>query len=467
MFGKPRHLLRILPALALLGAACAEEQPGVPPPLDQLYFPTGITLTPDQSMLLVVSSNLDLRFRSGVLHAFDVAKIDALADAATAPNCPPEAPGCSPGRELDLSPAALGTVEIGNFGGDVAIAELPGGALRAFVPLRTSGDVVAVEVGTDGTDRLRCANPGEERCQGPHFPRPDPYGVVAAQGNVYVSHVGRDNNDKPQAAIAAAFANDPVWTGGGGSLTLIGLGQQSIGGIATHCGAGEQPNCTLFASGRSVEDGLNPIHLFDFRAGELRSGPVFTRNVFTQQRGLDSRGIAAATSGTSVYVASRFPAALATVDVSRVATAPAPACVVAPGEVLPGGACPEGPVPLDGEQEPRFVTADLVPSPPAPNAVRVIPRTLSDGSSSDLVVVTVDEGLALFDTRTGTFAGAIEQVGSAPASLAARTFEDGRVRLYVPSFGRGTLSVVDVPDPLRPGNARVVAILGRLQEGAF
>ena len=474
MFGKLRHFPRLIPAALALAAAgaCSEQPPDVPPALNQLYFPTGIALTPEvpgqEQLLLVVSSNLDLRFRSGVLHAFDRATIDQLADTATAPNCPPEAPGCSPGRAPDLSSALRGAVEIGSFGGDVAVAQLPAGGLRAFVPVRAEGDVVAVDVDPGaGTSQLRCAHAGAPGCIGVPFPRLDPFGVVTAQGNVYVSHIGRDTNDSPEAVVGAAFADAPMWSGGAGAFSVIGLGEHAVGGISARCGAGEPATCTLFASGRSLEDGFNPVYLFDFRAGELRSGPVFSRNVFSQQRGLDTRGIAASSAGDRVFVASRFPAGLATIDVSRISTAPTPGCVVPPGASLPGGACPEGPVPLDGEREPRFVTADLVPSPAAPNAVFVLPRTLSDGTSSDLVILTVEQGLAFFDTRTGTFAGAVEQVGSAPAALAAAARPDGSVRLYVPSFGRGTLSVVDIPDPLRPGNARVVAILGRQQEGAF
>lgn len=468
MFAWSRPLSRLLPALALLVTACAEEQPGIPPPLEQLYFPTGIALTPEVAgqpqHLLVVSSNLDLRYRAGVLHAFDVAAIDALAEGAQAPNC--QVPGCSPGRVTDFGSALSGTVEIGDFGGEVAVAQLESGALRAFVPMRASRQVVAVEIGADG--QLSCAMQGDGRCAGPVFRRPDPYTVLTAAGNVYVGHIGRDNDDRPEAAVGAAFADADMWTGGGGGFELVGLGEQAIGGIASHCaGEGDAASCTLFASTRSFEQGFNPLYLFDFRPGELRSGAVFSRNVYGQQRGLDSRGVAASSSGAAVYIASRFPDALATVDVTRVSEAPVPGCVVPPGAALPGGACPEDPVPLDGAAEPRFVVADLVAAPAAPNTARVLPRTLPDGTTSDLVVLTAGDGLALFDMRTGTLAGAIEQVGNSPSALAARTLPDGSVRLYVPSFGGGTLAVVDIPDPLQPGRARVIAILGRVQEGGF
>ena len=108
----------------------------------------------------------------------------------------------------------------------------------------------------------------------------------------------------------------------------------------------------------------------------------------------------------------------------------------------------------------------MVALPPSPNVVVTIPRQLPDGSNSDLVIVTVERGLRFYDTRSGTVAGAVEEGGKAPSSVAWRPHGTG-VRLYVPSFGRGTLAVIDVPDLFRPADARVVANLGRVQEGGF
>ena len=92
-------------------------------------------------------------------------------------------------------------------------------------------------------------------------------------------------------------------------------------------------------------------------------------------------------------------------------------------------------------------------------------RALPGGGASDLVLVTTANGIAFFDGRAGVLAGSVEEVGS-PSAFAVRQNGEG-VRLYVPSFNRGTLAVVDVPDLTRPAGARVVAILGAQQEGAF
>ena len=282
-----------------------------------------------------------------------------------------------------------------------------------------------------------------------------------------MGHVGRDNDDDPIGGIGAALIDAPFWSGRDDGFTFIGLADEPIGGLAIGgCdGADGGRRCTLFATGRSVEDGVNPIYLFDFAPGQLRTSPVFARNLFAQQRGFDTRGVAVSTTGDWVYIASRFPSAVATVDVSSIERTGNDACVVPPGELVPPeGSCPAEPA--APAEEPRFVTTDLVPAPAGTNAVAVIPRMLPDGTPSDLVVVTTEVGLWFYDTRTGLPAGSVEEVGSAPSAAVFR-LEGTGARLYVPSFGHGTLAVVDVPDLFRPASAQVVAILGRRQEGAF
>lgn len=470
--GISRLLLPLLPALAFAGAACVEELPQAAPPRDQLYFPSGAALSPEGAdggqLLLVASSNFDLRYRAGVLHAFDVAAIDELvANAPPAPNCPAEAPRCSPAIIGSFGEALVGAVEIGSFAGEVAIGERAGAGapLRAFVPVRNDETVVAVDVDPAAPGVLSCVRASGDRCVGPRFPRRDPFSVVAAEGNVYVGHVGRDNDDDPIGGIGAALVDAPFWAGGEDGFAFIGLADEPIGGLAVGgCADGNGARrCTLYATGRSVEDGVNPIYLFDFAPGQLRTSPVFARNLFAQQRGFDTRGVAVSTSGDWIYVASRFPSAVATVDVTTIERPASEGCVVPPGELVPPeGSCP-GEAPIT---EPRLATANLVPAPAGTNAVVTIPRMLPDGTPSDLVVVTTEEGLWFYDTRTGLPAGSVEEVGTAPAAAVFR-LEGAGARLYVPSFGHGTLAVVDVPDLFRPASARVVAILGRRQEGAF
>lgn len=450
----------------LLWAGCAEEEAGRSPPLDSLYFPTGATLTPAEGAprrLLVVSGNTDLRFRSGVLHAFDVEWIDQQIAAAPLPaDCPPETPACRPKRVESLAGGLVGAVEIGDFGGEIAVVNL-GGGQRAFVPIRSTDSVVAVEIDS-ATGAMSCAIRGGTDCRtrGVRFPRFDPFSVATAEGNVYVGHIGTDLDHR--GVIGAAAVDAPMWTGEGGRFTEIKLPTAPPGGLAI--GAcreeAEGRTCTLFASGRSLREGLDPIFLFDFREGVLQAGPLLSRNVFSQQRGVEARGLSVSTNGNFVYEAIRLPDALATIDVSRVDTSPPPGCVIPVGEELPPEGCEGEAQPLDGVAEPRFVTANLTTMPPGPNVVLSIPR----GPSDELVLVTTEEGLMFYDPRIGVLSGALRNLGPAPSAIAWREEGTG-VRLYVPSYGRGTLAVVDVPDLFRPSTAQLIAVVGPVQEGGF
>jgi len=453
--------------LALL-AACAQTEEGVAPPLASLQFPTGVALTPEGAAipqrLLVVSSNFDLRFRSGVLHAFDREALDRLVDEAPpSPGCPPSNPRCLPAAIPELDGALVGAVEIGDYGGAVGVATLGEGRLRVFVPVRGSRAVIAAEL--DGAG-IRCAR-GDAPCDGVRFPREDPYSVVVSLGNVYVGHFTVLTHTDPKGGvIGAAAADAPFWTQGGGSFQSIRVGNTAIGGLAAggcRSDEGGEPVCTLFASGRSRSFDSQPIFAFDHREGELISSPLFRRNIYPQSKGFDSRGISVASSSEEIYLASHSPDALAVIDVTRLAQLPTDGCLIPEGGVVaPGAACPDLPPPA--AEEPSFTTATLIPSPRGPNVVATLPRTSPAGEASDLVVLTTSDGLAFFDMRAGSFAGELSGLGGGPSDIAFRALEGGGFRLYVPSFSSGTLAVVDLPDPFRPESARVVARLGREQE---
>jgi hypothetical protein len=431
----------------------------------QFAFPTGIALTEEDGAfpqrLLVVSSNTDLRFRSGRVHAFDREAIDRLVDEAVA-GC--TEPGCPPVDVTDLSEALVGSVELGDLAGQIAVASLEGPGLppaRAFVPIRSRRTVVAFDLDPEG---IRCAGPGDEcLVGGAAFSRNDPFVVEAALGQVYVGHgsLGRE----PTGIIGMAAADAPFWFQGGGAFLPLDVGPTAIGGLAAGACRVEldgSPTCTLFANGRSRVDGIQRILAFDFRQGALIAGPLFSRNLAPMQDGFDSRGIGVSTSGARAFLANRFPDALATVDVTRLPNLPSDTCLLPPGVTLPeGAACPDLP-PAEGER-PRFATVDLSPSPDRPLVVRVIPRALPSGGTSDLVAVTTQRSIAFFDGSTGALVGNLEGVGGAPSDLVARV-RDGGLRLYAPSFEGGFVAVVDLPDPFLPGEARLVARLGKPQE---
>lgn len=426
-----------------------------------LAFPVGVTLTPQSDTvpqrLLVVSSNFNLRYRSGRLHAFDRATLDDEVDRAIAAQCPGGEPACLPVHIADLGSFLVGSVEIGDFGGQVEATILPNGFVRAFVPVRGNHSVVAADL---GAERIRCAAGGSDcRELGVSSPGLDPYSLTIAARQVYV---GNGTLERDRSGVVGALAiDDPAWERGSGGLTAIELERTAIGGVTSGAcrGEGDDETCTVFAVGRALVDGRQLIASFDVRPGIPQFGPIHQRNLFAQSRGTDSRGAALGSDGTTLFFASRFPDALAKVDVGEQPRFPTDGCVVGPDEEPPEDGCPDLPPPSgDG---PRFLTMDLSPAPRGPNTVRILPR-----DAGDLVALTSEESLSLYDGPSGVLVGDLANLGSAPADLAVLDREEG-LRLYVTSFGRGTLAVVDIPDPERPEGARLVAILGLAQEAGF
>src|SRR5690606_32459012 len=310
--------------LALLCAACAQEiDEGDPLPEGRFHYPTGVTLTPEleglPQRLLVVSSNTDLRYRAGRVHAFDAAALDALVDGATG-GC--EGADCPVVEIFDLEPALVGSVEIGSLAGEIAATALDGAGLppvRAFVPIRGTRTVVAVDLDAAG---IRCAElDGDCREGGAGFAREDPFVVVAHLGTVFVGHVTLFRDRTGALGFASAAAD--FWRTGGGALTAIALGPTAVGGLAAgNCREeGGEQTCTVYVNGRSGGDAQR-LFALDFSANAVLESPLFSRNVGPLQRGADSRGIAVSPARERAYLAQRNPDALAIVDVSRMPELP-------------------------------------------------------------------------------------------------------------------------------------------------
>lgn len=450
--------------LALLLVACAQPlEKGDPLPAARFHFPTGVALTPERpdlpQRLLVVSSNVDLRYRSGLVHAFDREALDALIDEAVAA-C--EGEDCPIPHVMDLAPALVGGVEIGDLAGEIAAVALEREGLspvRAFVPVRGTGSVVAVDLDAEG---IRCAR-RDGRCidGGATFPREDPFLVTTGLGMVFVGHATLFR--RSTGAVGVAPADAPFWETGGGVLSAVTLGRTAIGGLAVgNCRTeGGRERCTLFASSRSAADAQR-IFAFDFAQNAFPLTPIFSRNLAPAQDGMDSRGLAISPSRPRAYLAQRGPDALAIVDVSRMPDLPSDGCVVPEDVEIPDGeACPDLPGPTG--EPPRFATVALSPAPLRPLVPAVIERTTPEGESRDLVVLATERELAFYDAETAALVGNVENVGRGVSGIAIAPRGEG-VRLYLPLFGRSILTVVDVPDLFRPQTARVVARLGPPRE---
>ncbi len=435
--------------LALAAAACAVEDAGTAPPTDALHFPGAAVLGDGGRRLYVVSMNFDLRYRSGVLHVFDRETIDTLADATLATE-----PG-RPGRTSSFGDGLLSAVEIGDFGGVPAVANV-GGNERVFVPMRGDDSVLAVDVAPDG--KAYCANGGGQRCadSGVNFAGDDPGTAAVLGGHVFVVH---ETAQTLTGLIGTAPIDAPMFAGEGGRFRTLRLGSMPLGGISARCAAtGCADGGTLFVSGRSTEDLLDPIFALEVTAAEP-FGALTARNAYYQHRGFDSRGVAVSPSGDFVYVLTRAPDAVAQVDVRPLPTAGPTLCLVDPASPY---SCADR-LAAVVTTEPPLRTVRTSGVPRRPTSVVAIPRP----GVGDLLAIATGKGLALVDTRTGSVAAALPDVGGTASAPAFFVRADGSIRLYVPSFDFGTIAVVDVADPLRPQEARVVALLGAPQEETF
>jgi DNA-binding beta-propeller fold protein YncE len=175
-------------------AACFDPDDGREPPLNRIYFPTGMALSPDGNRLYVANSDWDLQYNAGSVQVYDAARLRQLlpvycesdAECAAAgqvcdlssgsgssgePLAPSHwcvDPGVSdPCAGLGIQSAAdrlvapglcsafdnttpellLGSVRVGAFATDLLYRVNPNGGGRLFVPVRSDATLHWIDVG--------------------------------------------------------------------------------------------------------------------------------------------------------------------------------------------------------------------------------------------------------------------------------------------------------------------------------
>lgn len=140
--GFPRRSFPLLRAalsacLALLSpAGCFSTDQGLPPPEQQFYFPTGLSVSPGGKALFVANSDFDLQFRAGTIQALDLVRLRAALPRLGAngrPDC--ASVGLAVNDQVDaiLSPAPCAPIDLNNppgGGGSLVRASV---AIGAFV----------------------------------------------------------------------------------------------------------------------------------------------------------------------------------------------------------------------------------------------------------------------------------------------------------------------------------------------
>jgi hypothetical protein len=222
---RPTTMLGALIGLASVVIGCFEPDDGREPPLDRIYFPTGIALSPDGNRLYLANSDWDLQFNAGSVQVYDAARLRALlptacesdadctgaglrcdqapsVDANGVERAPThwcvDAASDDPCGDLRLQPAAdritspglcapfdnrssellLGSVSVGAFATDLIYRSNPAGGGRLFVPVRSDATLhwmdVAGDASSSGLAELDCGQGSSGECDERHRHGNDP-----------------------------------------------------------------------------------------------------------------------------------------------------------------------------------------------------------------------------------------------------------------------------------------------------
>jgi DNA-binding beta-propeller fold protein YncE len=429
--------------LAVLAAGCPATSEEVRPPADQFYFPTGMDVSPDQSLLFVASANSDLRYDGGTVIPVSLSRVDTVVTEWLTTGRVPDGRDC----EIDLMiPYTLVCderevvldnrgVRIGNFVTDLQIQALEAeGNLRIFTAVR--GDPSLTFSDWDGED-MDCGGSGEfPECDDDHrliqlrndddlSGIPDePFGLHVDSANQYVV-VTHLTSGAVSLASAPASGEWPILTDAIGNL----FAPDPVTGIRGAVGAaGRLPG--------SADDRIYITSRTESRVQVLtvlRSGgyPVLVpAEYFFLNRVLPStngRDIAFSADGNRAYILNRAPPMLHIIDTSLDELG-------VPRNVLQAGVevCTE---------------ASNVTVADAGRGERVFVACFRNGQ-----VWSVDPAGAVVD--------AIIDVGRGPHAVVA---SPTRTKLYVSNHLEDTVAVID----LEPGSTtenRVVLRLGRTRQ---
>lgn len=249
-----RKYVGALVVATAVASACIVPSAGQAPPLDSLYYPTGLAVSPGGSALYVASSDFDLQYNGGSLITLDLGAVRSrLSDLRTAlEKSKGSQAGCgllgsndnrllspAPCGALDIGPYVRNKATIGAFASTALIVKRPGGiaGARLFVPVRGDPSITYFDV-TDDSDPanlyspcleggafcLDCgqANTQDRRCADAHRmgqnPADNPRGITLPVEPVGLAAADFDGGNllvvAHQSGGAASLLTNP-WQAGG------------------------------------------------------------------------------------------------------------------------------------------------------------------------------------------------------------------------------------------------------------
>jgi DNA-binding beta-propeller fold protein YncE len=450
--------------LGLLVAACTADQADTRPREDELFFPTGIAVSPDEEFAFVVNANSELRWDSGSIMVLDLDEVDRVASEWTTSNIIPSGDVDKDGTQEDAErskkpldvhvngesedcirdPDHTETLEcdeamffnqrdavrIGNFATDVSIQDLGNGSLRLFVPTRGDPSITWTDWNGTALECVQCDSAVEHRLaflynDGDNFPGipEEPYSVFADSTGQYamVTHLTTgsvslvDSPRDSKNVVVTDVLQGIFGADSNGIRGATGITGSPSSGIV-YVGSRTEDRIQTFTIGRPV-NGARPYLLpgkwfFLDAVGGLSGGSV------------DTRGMTFSQDGSRMFLVNRRPPTLQVIDTT----------------IAPTG------VPKD---EP-LGASDICRQASA--------VTLSGTGSDERAYVTCfqDGQVYVVDPSSGVFVEDIVLSGRGPYGVAAaRT----RGKLYVTNFLEDTISVIDIA-PSSPTRNRVVLRIG-------
>ena len=170
--------------LSLSAGSCFFGAEGREPPVDRLYFPTGVLVAPGGTTLYVANSDFDLRYSGGTLMALDLpamrGRVGPIVDGLAAGQTAVELCGAAgPNADAWLNPGPCGPIGLSQFIDDVVFIgafasgllftqEPNGDRARLFAPVRGDPSITYFDVGDDSLECGQAVDyqPGTESSSG-------------------------------------------------------------------------------------------------------------------------------------------------------------------------------------------------------------------------------------------------------------------------------------------------------------
>ena len=456
--------LGVLFAPLWLATGCTASSADVEPPRNQLFFPTGIAVAPDESVVFVANSNSELQYDSGTINVIDMALLQPKIDASRASSAAPS--GCT--RDTDHRETVIcdeaqffrtdAGVRTGNFATDLSIQDLTTTKdgvtttkYRLFSPDRGDPSIAwadyngtALNCSSDSGGFQQCddvhrltsvlADPDETHVADEPFgvfayadPQPAPgvgrtgYAVVTHQTNGVVTLIDSPSDGNAVITdIKYNVFNPDLSTGLRGATGVSG--KHTDAGDLVYVGSRTEDRIAEFTINRPADAPASMSYANYFYLDGVGSDSGVGGSA-------DTRGMNFAPDGNELYLINRLPPTLQVYDTQTTATGATANKLVGAADICREGA--------------NVTSVNLG----AELGNRVYVTCFGDGT----VYVIDPSGTTQLDD--------IIQSGRGPFAVAAAPV---RKLLFVTNFLEDTISVIDI-DPSSANRNRVVLRIGTVK----